>query len=552
MRSDLYFRTLLDNLPAGAYTCDADGLITYFNQRAALVWGREPALNDPIDRFCGSFKLFAADGSPLQHEECWMGLAIRQERAFVGEEIIVERPDGERLTVLAHATPIHDESGELIGAVNVLVDITAQKQAELELREKNALLASMHKTSVSLSSELDVRKLVQVVTDIGVEVTKAQFGAFFYNQVGDEGEMYTLFALSGADYDAFEKFPMPRNTQLFGPTFQGEGVVRSADITTDPRYGQNRPYRGMPEGHLPVRSYLAVPVVSRSDEVLGGLFFGHEEVGVFDDQAEQLITGIGSQAAVAIDNARLYEQALILNESLDEKVRSRTAELQVLNQELESFNYSVSHDLRSPLRAISGFSQALLSDYGKELDDEARHYLERINLGTLRMSDLIDSLLQLSRLTRVKVQRVEIDLGEFVGSIVKDLREREPDRPVAVEVDAGLTIRGDRTLLRIALENLLGNSWKFTRHEESARVEVGAEERDGETVYFVKDDGVGFDMRYVDKLFKAFQRLHGVDEFEGMGIGLATVQRVINRHGGRIWAEGEPGKGARFYFTLNE
>ncbi|MEX2540520.1 MAG: ATP-binding protein [Trueperaceae bacterium] len=550
-RSDLYFRTLLDNLPAGAYTCDDQGLITYYNERAVEVWGRAPALNNPIDRFCGSFKLFAADGSPLQHEQCWMGLAILQQKAFTGEEIIVEQPNGRRLTVLAHASPIHDESGQLIGAVNVLVDITERKRAELELREKNALLASIHKASISVSSELDLQKLVQVITDIGVEVTKAQFGAFFYNEVGDEGEIYTLFTLSGTDKDAFSKFPMPRNTHVFGPTFRGEGVVRSADITGDPRYGKNPPYRGMPDGHLPVRSYLAVPVVSRSDEVLGGLFFGHHEVGVFDDQAERLITGIASQAAVAIDNARLYEQALSLNHSLDEKVKSRTAELQILNNELEAFNYSVSHDLRSPLRAMSGFSTTLLSDYGDQLDEEARYYLQRINLGTLRMSDLIDSLLQLSRLTRAKVLRVELELAPLVDGIVRDLREREPERRISVEVDDGLTISGDQTLLRIALENLLGNAWKFTRNRDSALIAVGAEERDGETVYFVKDDGVGFDMKYIDKLFKAFQRLHRVDEFEGIGIGLATVQRVINRHGGRIWAESEPEQGASFYFTLN-
>jgi PAS domain S-box-containing protein len=549
-RSDLYFRKLLDSLPACAYTCDADGLITYFNKGAVEVWGREPALNDPVDRFCGSFKLFASDGSALVHDDCWMGLALRNERAYIGEEIIVERPDGGRRTVLAHASPIHDESGRLIGAVNVLVDITERKRAEVELQEKNALLASIQRVSTILSSELDLEKLVQVVTDIGVQVTRAEFGAFFYNQADEEGETYSLYTLSGAPREAFSGVGMPRNTAVFAPTFKGEGVVRCDDITEDPRYGQNPPHWGMPEGHLPVRSYLAVPVVSRTDEVLGGLFFGHSKQGVFSQQAEELLRGIASHAAVAIDNARLYEQALSLNESLDEQVRRRTAELETVNQELESFNYSVSHDLRSPLRAICGFSQTLLTDYGDKLDGEASHYLKRINLGSLRMSELIDSLLHLAHLTRVTVMQVELDLGVLVDGVLRNLREREPLRQVAVEVEKGLKIHGDPALLRIALENLLGNAWKFTRDRDSASVEVGAIQRNGERVYFVRDDGVGFDMRYSDKLFKAFQRLHAVDEFEGMGIGLATVQRVIGRHGGRIWAESEPGKGATFYFTL--
>jgi light-regulated signal transduction histidine kinase (bacteriophytochrome) len=210
----------------------------------------------------------------------------------------------------------------------------------------------------------------------------------------------------------------------------------------------------------------------------------------------------------------------------------------------------VSHDLRSPLRAICGFSQTLLADYGDKLDGEASHYLKRINLGSLRMSELIDSLLHLAQLTRVTVTQVELDLGVLVDGVLRNLREREPAREVTVEVEQGLKIQGDPALLRIALENLLGNAWKFTRARDAARVEVGAIRRNGDRVYYVRDDGVGFDMRYSDKLFKAFQRLHRVDEFEGMGIGLATVQRVIGRHGGKIWAESEPGKGATFYFTL--
>ena len=550
-RSDLFFRTLVDNLPAGAYICDAEGLITYYNEEALRVWGRAPALNDPAERFCGSFRLCESDGTTVDHSRCWMALALHEEKPYKGEEIVIERPDGEKKTVLVNANPIHDEAGRLLGAVNVVVDITDRKRAEVELQEKNELLALLNRASTTMASELQLSRLVQVITDVGVELTKAEFGAFFYNSIDADGEKYTLYTLSGAPRSAFENYPMPRNTHIFGPTFRGEAIVRSDDITRDERYGKNPPYYGMPEGHLPVRSYLAVPVVSRSGEVVvGGLFFGHPEPGVFDQQAEDLISGIAGQAGVAIDNARLYEAAVGASRTLEEKVAQRTAELEDLNEELESFNYSVSHDLRAPLRAISGFSQALLSDYSEVLDDEARHYLSRIDHGSARMTHLIDSLLHLSRLMRVDVNRELLRLDELVDEVVAEIREQEPDRRVEVEVAAGVEVRGDRELLRVALANLLGNAWKFTRDRDPAHVEVGVEKQGDETVYFVKDDGVGFDMAYAEKLFQAFQRLHAVEEFNGTGIGLATVRRIVKRHGGAVWAHGEPGNGATFYFTL--
>jgi two-component sensor histidine kinase len=191
----------------------------------------------------------------------------------------------------------------------VIADITAEKNASLALAEETRRLDILNRTGATLASELDLERLVQVVTDSGVALTGAAFGAFFYNLVDDKGESYTLYALSGAPREAFAKFPMPRNTAVFAPTFTGAGVIRSDDITADPRYGRNVPHRGMPEGHLPVRSYLAVPVASRSGEVLGGLFFGHPEPGIFTENTERLMTGVAAQAAIAIDNARLYQAA---------------------------------------------------------------------------------------------------------------------------------------------------------------------------------------------------------------------------------------------------
>jgi len=234
---------------------------------------------------------------------------------------------------------------------------------------------------------------------------------------------------------------------------------------------------------------------------------------------------------------------------LEELVAERTAELSYSNQELESFSYSVSHDLRSPLRAIDGFSQALLEDYGDRFDETGQDYLHRVRAASQRMGGLIDALLMLSRVSRYTVERNPVALSQLAREVVAELQSNNPDRQVEILIADNLRVEGDINLLRILLENLFSNAWKYTATVEHARIEFNACEENGETIYFLRDNGVGFNMRYVNKLFGAFQRLHG-NEFEGTGIGLATVQRIVRHHGGRVWAEGDTGKGATFYFTL--
>jgi signal transduction histidine kinase len=238
-------------------------------------------------------------------------------------------------------------------------------------------------------------------------------------------------------------------------------------------------------------------------------------------------------------------------------VRSRTLaehagrELADVNRELEAFSYSVSHDLRAPLRSIEGFSQILLEDYADKLGEEGEDYVGRVRVASRRMALLIDDLLDLSRVSRRPLRREPVDLSAQTREIAAELRRSQPERDVEFVIADGLTANGDARLLRLALENLLGNSWKFTSREERARIEFGSTALEGrERVYFVRDNGVGFDETYAGKLFGAFQRLHGAAEFEGTGIGLATVQRIVRRHGGRVWAEGEVGEGATFFFTL--
>jgi PAS domain S-box-containing protein len=251
------------------------------------------------------------------------------------------------------------------------------------------------------------------------------------------------------------------------------------------------------------------------------------------------------------ESRRVARELANINEELERRVRERTSELEAANEELRSFSYSVSHDLRAPLRAITGFGDALQTEYGEHLDATGRDYLQRMQAAARRMSQLIEDLIDLSRVTRVEMNRETFDLSELATAVVTELRHAEPQREVAVRIEPGICVKGDVRLMRLALENLIGNAWKFTAKREHARIEIGTLRgpRGRRTVY-VRDNGAGFEMEYAHKLFTPFQRLHNPSEFAGTGIGLATVQRIIHRHGSRIWAEGREGAGATFYFEM--
>ena len=239
-----------------------------------------------------------------------------------------------------------------------------------------------------------------------------------------------------------------------------------------------------------------------------------------------------------------------MNADLEARVADRTRQLEFANRELESFAYAVSHDLRAPLRSMSGFSQILRESAATGLDEKARHYLQRIHESSQRMSSLIEDLLSLSRISRAEFSARPVDLSQIAADAASAVKERYPERLVAVEIAPEMPAHGDTRLLRIAFENLLDNAWKYTAHANPARVVVGYQQVEAGTVYFVRDNGVGFDMQYAGKLFAPFQRLHPESQFPGTGIGLVTVQRIVARHGGRIWVEAQPNAGATFYFTL--
>lgn len=262
------------------------------------------------------------------------------------------------------------------------------------------------------------------------------------------------------------------------------------------------------------------------------------------------IVGIGGTTRDITDNKRAQDEIRALNTELEERVIQRTTQLEIANRELEAFTYSVSHDLRAPLRAIDGFSQALIEENEASLDARGLDYLHRVRVASKRMSQLIDDLLKLSRLSRDKMNCQEVCLSDLIKVVVSNLQQSEPERSVDFAIEPGIVVQGDEHLLMVMLENLLDNAWKFTGRRSQAIIEFGASQNNGEQICYIRDNGAGFDMAYVGKLFGAFQRLHSEDEFPGTGIGLATVQRIVNRHGGRIWAESQVDKGAVFYFSL--
>ena len=270
--------------------------------------------------------------------------------------------------------------------------------------------------------------------------------------------------------------------------------------------------------------------------------------GVIDKNVT-LISELSQRRKMKIALLKSQNDLKLANELLEQRVSVRTADLQILIREQESFNYSVSHDLRAPLRHINSFSAILMEEFAEQLPGQARSYLDRIRTASSRMGALIDHLLELSRVGRAQIKLGQVNLSEIARAILGSLQETEPSRCVGLSIQDGITVSGDPSLLRQLLENLLGNAWKYTSKKPSAHIEFGRTQAAGEMTYFIKDDGAGFDMEYKDNLFEAFQRLHS-SEFEGDGIGLTTAQRIINRHGGNIWADGMVDKGATFYFTL--
>ncbi|HET9240220.1 MAG TPA: CHASE domain-containing protein [Oligoflexus sp.] len=491
--------------------------------------------------------------------------ALDEKLTFDREYRSVNPVDGAIKWIRAIGLGFYDKDGRALRFDGVTLDITEQKAKEERLQQEIRSTETLYKIGRSLAAELDLQRLLQTITDSASEAIGATFGAFLYHAAEDPAETFHLHTLSGVSHENFPHGLTPESTKALNEIFSSRGIVRLGDVTRDERFQPHAPFHALLPERPIIHSVLAVPVKTRSGSVIGVLVFGHVEADVFGPGSEDLVAGIALQASVAIDNAALFEKAedelarrreaedrlRTLNEELEARVRDRTAQLQAANQELEAFAYSVSHDLRAPLRGIDGFSTILERKYGPSLDEQGQHYLKRVKDAASRMSHLIDDMLNLTRLTRQDMQKVPLDLSALAHSVARFLSEAESKRQVEFHIHEGMQVHADPILMRAVLENLMGNAWKFTSQRPTgARIEVGMDVYEGRPVYCVKDNGAGFDMEYAEKLFRPFQRLHSTHEFPGSGIGLASVQRVIHRHGGKVWAEGRVNEGATFYFTL--
>ncbi|MDB4918431.1 PAS domain S-box protein [Mucilaginibacter sp.] len=643
---------LFDNLPIAVYTCDKQGYITSFNQAAVKLWGRTPVIGE--DLWCGSWKIFHPDGEPLKLDSCPMALTLKEGIAIEGEEIIIQRPDGTRINVLPYPVPTYNADGELVGAVNTLIDVTEQRYSEA----KQAMLASIIESSedaivsktlngtitswnisaekmfgyneqemvgnsirqiipktrwqeedvilekiasgekvehyetyrltkhgieipVSLtispirnskgqvigaskiarnisrqkaaeeslqhyasnletlntvgklvSEHLDVEEILQQVTDVTTKVTGAAFGAFFYNKLDEHGESYTLYTLSGASKEAFEKFGMPRNTAVFHPTFSGECIVRTDDITKDPRYGKNPPHYGKPQGHLPVVSYLAVPVISKSGTVIGGLFYGHPEAGKFTEYHESLVESVATQTAMALENAKLYE------------------EIQKLNAKKDEFIGLASHELKTPITSLSGYLQII--NHRLPADDANKAFIEKALSQINKLTSLIADLLDISKIEtgQLPFTFTVFDLLQLVHEVIEAMQYSTKTHRLVLNTNLDeLLVTADRQRMEQVIINLFSNAIKYSPGASLVNISVSV--ADNKALVSVQDFGLGITHEQQERIFTRFYRVEDLGAgISGLGIGLFISKEIIKRHNGRIWVESGQGKGSVFFFEI--
>jgi PAS domain S-box-containing protein len=504
VRHHALIRAILNNISEGVSIADTRGRFIYVSAFTRKVFGGSDDNEAPPAEWAHRHGIFLPDGQtpfPLEEMPVWKalkGVETRDVDMFVRNAGF---PQG--FHVRTHCLPVRDEQGHLLGAMVLVQDIDKQRRSEEEKRR----------------TEQHFRLLVETAQE-GIWTIDAEWRTTYVNRY-----MADLLGHSPE-----EMLGMPIFSFIDEKERPASSKVLLQETTEHRTVHQDLKFRR--KDGTPLWTHIAA-------------------TPMFDEQGHY--TGSLGMVTDISRRREAEEQVRQLNSELERRIAERTAQLEFSNRELESFAYSVAHDLRSPLRSIASFSDALVEDCAEQLDATGKDYLRRIRGSAMRMSELIDGILSLSRVNSTELKTRECNLSVLARAVMEQLQEQQPERTVRVHIQEGLVARGDPQLLRAVLENLLGNAWKFTRERPVAEIEFSAtQDQAGRRTYVVRDNGAGFNMAYQDKLFGVFQRLHTQREFEGTGIGLATVQRILRRHGGRIWGEGQPGQGASFFFTLHE
>jgi PAS domain S-box-containing protein len=511
-----------------------DSVITSWNRAAERIFGYS------ADEVVGKPITILIPHNLLDEEPSIVERLRRGERIDHFETVRL-RKDGTPLHVSLTVSPLRDAKGVIVGASKIARDITLQKRLERETKEQVGILRLLNDASAAISAQLELQALMQTVTDAATQLSGARFGACFYNVVNTEGESHQLYTLSGG---------LPRNTPVFAPTFSGTGVIRSGDISTDPRYGKMGLHHGMPAGLLPVRSYLAAPLIARSGAVIGGLLFAHPDANVFTERSEQLVAGVATQASIAVQNAELYEAA---QREIATRERAEAALLE-MDRRKDEFLATLAHELRNPLAPIR--QAALISNAADATEAQKRWSHDVIRRQVQHMSLLLDDLLDISRITRgtLDLRREVIELAAVIDAAVETARPSVDSKwhDLLVELPhEPLSIDADPLRLAQVLANLLTNAAKYT--DAHGRIRIRASRAGDEIVISVADNGIGIPAESLEAVFAMFSQVKAAQDRSdgGLGIGLALSKGLIELHGGTIQAHSAgPGRGSEFVVHL--
>lgn len=499
------------------------GIIASWNKAAEKIFGyaeeetigRHISLIIPRDR--------------MEEEEMIIS-TIRQGKRLDHYRTMRVNKAGREFPISVTVSPIINSEGELVGASKIARDITKELETEMELKQYAHRLELINETNKILAGELDAEEILQKTTDATTKLCGAAFGAFFYNKTDSKGESLSLFALSGAPREAFEKLGMPRNTDVFDITFSGQGILRSDDITKDPRYGKNSPHKGMPKGHLPVVSYLAVPVISQNGVVIGGLFFGHPKPAMFTKEHEVLVQSVATQAGVALENARLY------------------LEVKALSARKDDFIGFTSHELKTPLTTIKSYVQLLALK-----PEEINKILPNIEKQVSRLSGIISDLLDLSKIQNGKfdLNLENVSLVSLVNESCESAKQLSPDHLIDCRLPSeNIIVKIDNAKMVQVLLNIFSNAIKFS--PPLHKILLSAERIGDEVKISIGDSGIGVAKEHLDKIFNRFYRVNETsNKTQGLGLGLYLCKEFVEAHRGKIWAESEAGNGTTIHILLS-